>query len=55
MCGSDPRRFPLQDVQRSRWVDRQLKPDRNRQQETVQDADALQGAPSSVVSSKPAA
>lgn len=55
MCGSDPRGFPLQDVQRSRWIDGQLKPDRNREQETVQDADALQGAPSSVLPHKPAA
>lgn len=49
VCGSDPGRFPLQDVQRSRWIDGQLKPDGNRQQEAVQHADALQGAPASVV------
>lgn len=41
VCSSDPRRFPLQDMQRSSWIDGQLKPDRDREQETVQDADAF--------------
>lgn len=49
VCGPDPGRFPLQDVQRRRRVDRQLEPDGNGEQEAVQHADALQGAPSSVM------
>lgn len=49
VCSSDPGRLPLQYMQCSSRVDRQLKPDRNCEQETVQYADASQRTLSSLM------